>query len=440
LTLGLSACGGDSDSTTASTTAAPTENYQPVANAGVLQNVLAGTSVTLDGSASSDVYGDALTYTWRVSSKPSGSVAALSSTSSVKPTFTADKPGNYVFILTVSDEKLTSSESMVTVSAAENNVAPVAHAGAAQNVVTGTKVTLDGSASSDANGDVLSYAWIIKSLPTGSAAVLSGASSAKPTFMVDVAGNYTFDLTVSDGKLTSKAVSVTVSATVANAVPVAIVKPVSTVNVGAVVTLDGSGSTDANGDPLIYAWTMTSKPSDSMAAFSSLTEVKPFFTADKAGDYVVTLKVSDGIVASNPATVTVKAVKPSVTLYQTVGSLSTLDSEVGLPYSSSGTVSASYQCIGSGCSSNYPIAAFKLVSGSGDYTVVDISAVNKTDGASVVASFVGLSNGQLIANGATVPFTLESSFTQGKTVNLEYKFKIKETGDLFTYNVQLTTN
>ncbi len=329
---------------------------------------------------------------------------------------------------------------MVTISAAENNVAPVANAGTAQNVVTGTKVTLDGRTSSDANGDALSYEWAVKSLPTGSAAVLSGASSATPTFTADVAGNYVFDLTVSDGKLSSKAASVTVSATVANAAPVAVVKPVSAVKVGDVVTLDGSGSTDANGDPLSYAWTITSKPSDSVAALSSFADVKPFFTADKAGDYVVTLKVSDGMVMSNPATVSVKAVKPSITLYRTEGFLNTSDIEVGLPYSSGGTANASYQCTGLGCSSNYPVAKFKLVSGAGDYTVVDLSAVNKTAGSSVVASFTGLSNGQLIANGATVPFTLESSFTKGKTVNLEYRFKIKETGDLFTYNVQLTTN
>ncbi|MDP2166861.1 MAG: PKD domain-containing protein, partial [Thermodesulfovibrionales bacterium] len=73
-----------------------TSNSAPVANAGLDQNVVTGSVVTLDGSGSSDANGDTLTYKWTITSKPSGSAAVLSSSTVAKPTFTADKDGSYV--------------------------------------------------------------------------------------------------------------------------------------------------------------------------------------------------------------------------------------------------------------------------------------------------------------------------------------------------------
>ncbi len=98
---------------------------------------------------------------------------------------------------------------------AKVNVAPVANAGRPQNLLTGTTVTLDGSASSDANNDTLTYLWTLTSKPTSSQAVLSTPTSAKPSFVADVAGAYVASLVVKDGKLSSAAAKVTVTATVA---------------------------------------------------------------------------------------------------------------------------------------------------------------------------------------------------------------------------------
>lgn len=197
------------------TVTAAVANVAPVANAGVAQNVSTGSVVTLDGSTSSDANGDALTYVWTLTSKPAGSIAALSSSTSAKPTLTADAVGSYVASLTVNDGKLSSAVATVTVSASVANVAPVANAGVAQQVVAGAVVALDGTGSSDANGDVLTYAWVLTGKPAGSVATLSSTTASKPTFMSDLAGVYVATLTVNDGRVSSVANTVTVTAALA---------------------------------------------------------------------------------------------------------------------------------------------------------------------------------------------------------------------------------
>ena len=103
------------------------------------------------------------------------------------------------------------------------NAAPVANAGLAQSVLTGTLVTLDGSASTDANNDALTYSWSLTSKPAGSGAALLSPTAVKPSFTADVAGTYVAALTVSDGKLSSSAATVSVTA----ASPVTPVTPAS---------------------------------------------------------------------------------------------------------------------------------------------------------------------------------------------------------------------
>ena len=283
------------------------EGARPVAHAGGHQNVVTGTVVTLDGSRSSDANGDPLTYAWTLSSVPAGGSATLAGATTVRPTFTADVPGTYVFTLVVSDGQLDSAPAAVVITAGAANVAPVADAGDARNVVTGTAVTLDGSRSTDANGDALTYAWTLNSRPAGSSATLAGAATVRPTFTADVAGSYVFTLTVSDGEMGSAPAIVVVTAAVANVAPVADAGDARNVVTGTAVTLDGSRSTDANGDALAYAWTLVSKPDGSAAALSGATTVSPTFTADLDGAYVAQLVVRDGTLNSVISTVVVTA-------------------------------------------------------------------------------------------------------------------------------------
>lgn len=188
-----------------------------------------------------------------------------------------------------------------------SNAAPVASAAAPPTVSAGTVVTVDGSGSTDANNDALTYSWALTTKPPGSVATLLPATSAKPVFTADISGTYVATLLVSDGKASSTATTVTINATVPNGMPVANAGTAQRVMVLTGITLDGSASTDAEGDPLTYKWVLTSKPVDSTAELSSASAIKPTFVTDKAGDYVATLVVNDGHADSAAGTVTVKA-------------------------------------------------------------------------------------------------------------------------------------
>lgn len=289
------------DSSPPDTVTISTLNSNPVANAGADQSGTVGTVIHLDGSNSSDVDGDLLTYQWSLTSKPTGSTAVLQNPTTATPQFTLDTPGSYIVQLLVHDGTVDSAPVTVTVSTL--NSKPVAHAGADQSSPVGATVTLNGSASSDVDGDLLTYQWSLTSKPTGSTATLSDPSAVQPTFVIDRPGTYTAQLMVHDGTVSSEPATVTISTV--NSQPVANPGPDQHGAVGATITLTGSGSSDVDGDPLTYQWSLTSPPATSTATLQNSTTVSTSFVLDKAGTYTAQLIVNDGTVDSDPVTVTI---------------------------------------------------------------------------------------------------------------------------------------
>jgi hypothetical protein len=292
-----------------------TENSPPVADAGADQTVTVGQQVTLDGSGSTDVDGDPLTYAWSLIGLPAGSAATLQDAGSVTPQFDVDLPGVYVAQLVVHDGIVGSDPDTVTVTT--SNSRPVADAGPDQTVSVGQVAVVDGSGSSDADGDALTFGWALTARPAGSVAAIADPASPVTSFIADVPGDYAVQLVVNDGQLDSDPDTALVSTV--NSVPTADAGPDQLgVPIGSVVTLDGSNSSDPDGSVLTYAWSLLSRPAGSAALLSGADTVQPELTPDVAGDYVAQLIVNDGFADSAPDTVRVQAVEPAiVTIYAT---------------------------------------------------------------------------------------------------------------------------
>ncbi|HCY41544.1 MAG TPA: hypothetical protein DHV48_09340 [Prolixibacteraceae bacterium] len=284
-------------------------NLAPTANAGTDQTVNENTTVTLDGTTSTDPDGDALTYLWTA---PAGII--LSATTASKPTFTAPEVSadtQYTFSLVVNDGTVNSVADQVLVAVKQVNKAPVANAGVDQSVNENTLFTLDGSASFDADSDLLTYKW---TAPAG--ITLSSSSVARPTFTTpDVNSNtsYTFTLVVNDGKLDSPADQVVITVKQDNKAPTANAGMDQSVNEGVIVTLDGTASTDPDGDALTYTWTVPVG-----LTLSSASAQKPTFTAPEVSadtQYTFSLVVNDGTANSvaNQVIITVKQVNKAPT-------------------------------------------------------------------------------------------------------------------------------
>ncbi|MBL8267484.1 Ig-like domain-containing protein [Steroidobacter sp.] len=185
-----------------------------------------------------------------------------------------------------------------TINAVNANTRPVANAGPDQTVRTGALVTLNGTGSTDADGDSLTYAWTMTSRPSGSTAVLSSSIAAMPTFTPDRGGTYVLSLIVNDGRVNSVADEVRISTV--NSTPIANAGADRTVARASLVTLDGSASSDPDFDALSYTWVIAAAPQGSTALLSGANTVRPTIRLDLAGSYRFRLVVSDGQLSSTP--------------------------------------------------------------------------------------------------------------------------------------------
>lgn len=317
------------------TVAAPAAaNAAPVVVAGPTRAVSLRAVVTLAAQVS-DPDGDMVAYAW-VRSGGTGPTVVLAGADSASPSFTPEAPGSYVFQLTASDGR----GGVTTGAVAVNADSPPTAAIRTQSVRGGPQVIeLDGSGSRGPTGqplDVVTYTWSLTSAPTGAAGF--GSSAAVARYDARRAGTYAFALTVESagGGTATTGVSVTIE----NGVPSAdagadrsLILPRDGLPAGlqasATIELDGRDSSDPNGDPLTYRWTVAASPDRTVASpdlttlvtFSDRSAPNPTVTfrtdlaagstsLAAAGVYRFRMAVSDGVVESADE-VTVVANDPS---------------------------------------------------------------------------------------------------------------------------------
>ncbi|QXE92396.1 HYR domain-containing protein [Geomonas subterranea] len=241
------------------------------------------TVVKLNGQSSKDT----TKYLWV---QTSGPAVTLQEATSAQPTFVVPEVGpsgaTLTFRLDASGCSPLQTKSLTTtVKVATTNQAPVAAATVSPEVVyEGTPlVTLDGSASSDPDGNPLSYVWSQLSGP----AVTLHADGAKATFAAPADVPYpdgvslSFRLTVSDGTLSSSTDKI-VNVQWVNEPPKAVLACPETVNEGGSLVLDGSGSSDSDDGLAAYAWIqLQGTPNADLPDYDPATAARLEFTAPR---------------------------------------------------------------------------------------------------------------------------------------------------------------
>ncbi|SMG50765.1 hypothetical protein SAMN05661096_03732 [Marivirga sericea] len=204
----------------------PSVGEPPSADAGTDADAFVGSTVSLNGSNSSDPEGGTLTFSWELTSAPTGSDASINSASSERATFIPDVAGDYTATLTVEDPDENTDTDDVIISVTENqNEAPEAIIRDAENdaispdnnnnvVNVGNVFQLSGANSTDPENDALSYLWEVTAAPSGSAPILENAETSTLDFTADVPGEFTIALTVDDGNGNQNTTDVTIEAEV----------------------------------------------------------------------------------------------------------------------------------------------------------------------------------------------------------------------------------
>lgn len=190
------------------------------------------------------------------------------------------------------------------------NQPPTANAGEAFSVDEGAQATLLAVAT-DPDADALSFHWV---QTTGPTVALGNADTASPSFtapLVNEDQTLAFELTVSDGLVTTSPSSVQVLVRNVNQRPVAVAGADQTVDEGAAVVLSGAGSSDPDGNSVSFTWTQVSGPG---VELSGANTEAPSFTAPTVSqntELVFSLVVSDGVAQSQPALVKISVLDKS---------------------------------------------------------------------------------------------------------------------------------
>ncbi|RMX03458.1 hypothetical protein D8I35_16375 [Corticibacter populi] len=276
--------------------------------------VTRGSTVSLDGNASSDPDGDILHYRWSfpaiLSSKriPRASNAEISNHTSAQASFVADAVGTFYVDFTVYDQSVATTKQLtITVVKAEadtSNTAPVAVIGLWGEDIDSLECetggmgtiwpycTIYASHSYDVDGGTWTYAW--KYWNKEDTAKVYEASGSTINVPAATAGTWRIELTLTDAQGATGTDSVDLiiknGANVAPSVRAAV--ELAKVLVGDTIIFDGSGSKDDNDDELTYQWTLRDRPDGSNAVLNASGSTATV-VADQPGIYSAELLVID---------------------------------------------------------------------------------------------------------------------------------------------------
>lgn len=271
---------GGTATTTQQVTVSP-PNLAPTASFATASD---GLVLTANGAGSTDLDGSIASYAWQFGD---GSVAT-----GVNPTHTYTANGTYEVTLVVTDDDGAASVP-VTQQVTVTSLAPSA---AFTPSITHSQLTVDGTASSDPDGSVESYAWDFGDGATGSGATATHNYSAP--------GEYTVTLVVTDNAGVSSApMSHQVVAVEApNQSPTA---AFDVDKAGLEVAVDAGDSTDPDGSIVSYTW--------DFGDGSNGAGVNAEHRYDEAGTYTIKLIVTDNKGATDQVThnVTVAPIPPT---------------------------------------------------------------------------------------------------------------------------------
>jgi hypothetical protein len=284
-------------------------NQPPVADAGPDQMVNEGEPVTLDARRTHDPDGDPLVYQW---TQIGGSAVTLDLSDPVRPTFVAPwvpmGGETLTFQLEVTDGQAPAMD-QVNITVGGVGIPPWAEAGPDQWVDEGDLVSLWGAMfDPDGSGGPMACVWIQQSGPTVTLEYGGGCQLVRFTAPAVPAEGailvFEFMVADEDGLIASDLVTVTVRNL--NEPPVANAGPDQAVDEGATVTLDGSASSDPDGDRLYPEWLQIA---GTPVRLAEPTDFRPTFVAPSVtpGGETLTfqLLVTDGPAISEPSVVNV---------------------------------------------------------------------------------------------------------------------------------------
>jgi DNA-binding beta-propeller fold protein YncE len=290
----VATCGGVSSASTA--VAATVLNLAPIVDTVRVATAGVGEYVRLDARRSSDANGDAVGLVWEQVSGPE--VLVKSASPAVSALLSGE--GAYRFKVTAMDPAAAASAGEAIVVALGAKPVPAAAVVSPVFGEIGQRIALDASGSYRAAD--ATFAW--RQLAGPPVAVLD-AEGPVAAVVPSEAGRYIFEVTVAQGGVAGPPalVEAFVAAT-GRTLPVAVAAAPVAAPVGSMVTLDGTASVSASGEPLEYAWRQVSGPAAGLGSPGSALASAYLFSA---GSHEFELTVKDGAGVGSPIRIRVEA-------------------------------------------------------------------------------------------------------------------------------------